>query len=53
MGMEKQVTITLKSTRFEALKKELPKERQSYKNIQLAREIASAPEEDLFTIEKK
>jgi formylmethanofuran dehydrogenase subunit E len=50
---ERQVTVTLKPTKYEDLKKELPKDRQSYKNIQLAREITSAPEEILFTIEKK
>jgi len=50
---ERQVTVTLKQTKFEELKKSLPKDRQSYKNIQLAREVASSPEEDLFTIEKK
>jgi len=49
---ERQVTVTLKSTKFEELKKSLPKDRQSYKNIQLAREIASSPEKELFTIEK-
>jgi len=50
---ERQVTVTLKPTKYEELKKELPKDRQSYKNVQLAREIASTPEEDLFAIEKK
>ena len=50
---EKQITVTLKPTKYEELKKGLPPDRQSYKNIQLAREIASTPENDLFTIEKK
>jgi formylmethanofuran dehydrogenase subunit E len=50
---EKQATVTLKPTKYEELKKRLPKDRQSYKNIRLAREIASTPEKDLFTIEKK
>jgi formylmethanofuran dehydrogenase subunit E len=52
-GNERKVTVTLKPTKYEELKKELPNDRQSYKNIQLAKEIAFAPEEDLFTIEKK
>jgi len=46
------VTVTLKSTKFEELKKSLPKDRQSYKNIQLARGVASSSEKELFTIEK-
>jgi len=50
---EKQATVTLKSTKYEELKKRLPRGRQSYKIIQLAREIASTPEKDLFTIEKE
>jgi len=53
LNRERQVTVTLKPTKYEELKKALPRDRQSYKNIQLAREIASSPEEDLFTIEKK
>jgi len=52
LNKEGQVTVTLKSTKYEWLKKSLPKDFQSYRNIQLAREIASSPEEDLFTIEK-
>jgi len=31
----------------------LPKEAHYYKNIQLARKIASLPEEELFTTKKK
>jgi len=53
LNRERQVTVTLKPEKFEELKKSLPKDRQSYKNIQLAREIASSLEEDLFIIEKK
>jgi len=53
LNRESQVTITLKPTKFEELKKSMPKSAQSYKNIQLAREIASSPEKELFTIEKK
>jgi formylmethanofuran dehydrogenase subunit E len=49
---EKRVTVTLEPTKFAELKKALPKDRQSYKNIQLAREIAFTPEKELFTIEK-
>jgi len=53
LNKQRQVTVTLKSSKYEELKKSLPKDRMSYKNIQLAREVASSPEEDLFTIEKK
>jgi len=53
INKEIQVIVTLKHTKYEELTKALPKDPQSYKNIQLAREIASSPEEDLFTIEKK
>jgi len=49
----KQVTVTLKPKKFEELKKAMPKSARSYKNIQLAREVASTPEKELFTIEKK
>ena len=49
----RQVTVTLKAVKFEELKKALPKEAHSYKNIQLARKIASLPEEELFTTKKK
>jgi len=48
----RQVTVTLKSKKFEELKKSLPTDRQSYKNIQLARDVASSSERELFTIEK-
>jgi len=50
---ERQVTVTLKPTKFDELKRSMPKSAHSYKNIQLAREIASQPEKELFTIEKK
>jgi len=53
LNKEKQVTVTLKPTKYEELKKSLPKDTQSYKNIQLAREVAYSPEKELFTIEKK
>jgi len=53
LNKERQVTVTLKPAKYEELKKSLPRDRQSYKNIRLAREIAYAPEEDWFTIEKK
>jgi len=53
LNSKKQVTVTLKSTKFEEIKKSLPKDRQSYKNIQLAREIASSPEKELFSIKRK
>jgi len=49
----KQVTVTLKPRKFEELKRSMPKSARSYKNIQLAREVASTPEKELFTIEKK
>lgn len=53
LNQERQVTVTLKTTKFEELKKSMPKSARSYKNIQLAREVASSPEKELFTIEKK
>lgn len=53
LNQERQVTVTLKPTKFEELKKSMPKSARSYKNIQLAREVASSPEKELFTIEKK
>jgi len=53
LNREKQVTVTLKPTKFEELKKAMPKSARSYKNIQLAREVASLPEKELFTIKKK
>ncbi len=49
----KQVTVTLKPAKFEELKKALPKKAHSYKNIQLARTIASSAEKELFAINKK
>jgi len=48
----RQVTISLKSTKYEELIKGLAKDCESCKNIQLAKEIASSPEEELFIIEK-
>jgi formylmethanofuran dehydrogenase subunit E len=53
LNQERQVTVTLKTTKFEELKKSMPKSARSYKNIQLAREVASSPEKELFTIKKK
>jgi len=53
LNTERQVTVTLKPTKFEELKKLLPKSARSYKNIRLAKEVASSPERELFTIEKK
>jgi len=53
LNSEKQVTVILKPTKFEELKRTMPKSARSYKNIQLAREVASSPEKELFTIEKK
>jgi len=50
---ERQVTVILKPRKFEELKGAMPKSARSYKNIKLAREVASSPEEDLFIIEKK
>jgi len=53
LNQERQVTVTLKPMKFEELKKSLPKSARSYKNIKLARYVASLPEKELFTIEKK
>lgn len=53
INKERQVTVTLKPTKFEEMKKALPKNRQSSKNIQLAREIAFTPEKELFTVKKR
>jgi len=53
LNREKQVVVTLKPTKFEELKKAMPKSARSYRNIRLAREIASSPERELFKIEKK
>jgi formylmethanofuran dehydrogenase subunit E len=50
---KEHVIVTLKPMKFKDLKKALPKDVHSYKNIQLARMIASSPEEELFTIKKK
>lgn len=49
----RQVTVTLKPAKFEELERSMPKSARSYKNIRLAREVASSPEKELFTIEKK
>jgi len=53
LNRERQVTVKLKPKKLEELKKSMPKSARSYKNIKLAREIASTLENDLFTIEKK
>jgi len=53
LNRERQVTVTLKPTKFEELKRSMPKSARSYKNIQLARDVASSPEKELFTIEKE
>jgi len=53
LNQERQVTVKLKPAKFEELKKSMPKSARSYKNIQLAREVAFTPEKKLFTIEKK
>jgi len=53
LDRERQVTVTLKPAKFEEVKRSMPKSARSYKNIQLAREVASSPEKELFTIEKK
>jgi len=53
LNRERQVTVTLKPTKFEELKRSMPKSARSYKNIKLAREVASSHEKELFTIEKK
>jgi len=53
LNREKQVVVTLKTTKFEELKKAMPKSARSYRNIRLAREIASSPERELFKIERK
>ena len=50
---KENVIVTLKPMKFKELQKALPKDAHSYKNIQLARTIASSPEEELFTIKKK
>jgi len=53
LNHKRRVIVSLKPTRFEELKKKLPKSSRSYKNIKLAREIAYSPEKELFLIEKK
>ena len=50
---KEHVTVTLGPTKFKELTKALPKDARSYKNIQLARNVASSPEEELFVIKKK
>lgn len=47
------ITVTFKPARFEELKNALPKTARSYKNIQLAKRVASLPEAELFTVETK
>lgn len=49
----KQVIVTLNALKFDEIKKAMPKKAHSYRNIQLARKVASLPEEELFTIKKK
>jgi len=53
LDRERQVTVTLKPKKFEELKRSLPKPTRSYKNIKLAREVASSLEKELFTIGEK
>lgn len=50
---KRKVTVTLRPTRLEELKNALPETARSYRNIQLARKIASLPESELFTVETK
>jgi len=50
---KEHVTVTLKPMKLADLKKALPKDAHSYKNIQLARTVASSPEDELFIIKKK
>jgi len=53
LNKERQVTVTLKPTKLEELKRKMPKSAGDYKNIKLAREIISSTEKELFVIEKK
>jgi len=53
LGKGRQVTVTLKPSKLEELKRKMPKSAVDYKNIKLAREIASSTEKELFIIEKK
>lgn len=53
LNQKREVTVTLKPTKFEELKNALPKTARSYRNIQLAKRIASLPEAELFTVETK
>jgi formylmethanofuran dehydrogenase subunit E len=53
LNQKRRVTVTLTPARFEELKNALPKKARSYKNIQLAKRIASLPERELFAVETK
>jgi formylmethanofuran dehydrogenase subunit E len=53
LDQKRPVSVTLKPAKFEELKNSLPNTARSYKNIQLARRIASSPEEELFSVKKK
>jgi len=53
LDKKKEATVTLKPAKFEELKNVLPKKAHSYKNVQLARKIASLPEGELFFIMTK
>lgn len=48
-----EVTVTLKPSKLDELKNALPATARSYRNIQLARKIASLPEGELFTVKVK
>jgi formylmethanofuran dehydrogenase subunit E len=53
LNQKKKVTVALKPAKLDELKSALPKTARSYKNIQLARRLASLPEAELFTVEMK
>jgi len=53
LNQKKEVTVTLKPAKFEELKNALPKTAHAYKNVQLARKIASSPEDELFSLKTK
>ncbi len=53
LNSRKEVTVMLKPVQFEELKKALPKEAHSDKNIQLAKEIAALRDSELFSIVTK
>lgn len=50
---KKRVSVALKPMKLKELKRALPQDVHSYKNIQLARTIASSPQEELFIIKKR